>query len=420
MKRGFLILVAIALALFAAAIAPVFKSDPGLVRLHFLGWTVETTLLVLVFAILLVWFLVWLAVRMWKMPAETARRMREQRSLRQLEKGLLALTEGDWVTAERALEKSASAHGRTTARYLAAAEAADGQDASDRAEWYLEQADTRNRKQKFLVDLTRARILVSNGQYAEAQPVLESLLKSRRKHPQVLELLARVYDETGDWASLQKILPVMLKTGVVTEDRVQEMKQHAAISSLEKSRNGESLKSSWQELPKAIQSSPEVLLAYAEKAIALGGPGLTEEVLRRALNREWNSVLLIPYGEPGPDDTSRRLKQCEKWLQEHEDDHWLQLALGRLCAREELWGKARHHMIRSLEIEPTVAGYDSLGQLLERKGELETAMACFRNALRMNQGKDPLPLPGDQARLGAPAGTGATPMENNTEAPAQP
>ena len=72
----------------------------------------------------------------------------------------------------------------------------------------------------------------------------------------------------------------------------------------------------------------------------------------------------------------------------------LHLTLGRLCAREELWGKARHHMIRSLEIEPTVGGYDSLGQLLERKGELEIAMACFRNALRMNQGKEPLPLPG--------------------------
>ena len=73
--------------------------------------------------------------------------------------------------------------------------------------------------------------------------------------------------------------------------------------------------------------------------------------------------------------------------------------MGRLCAREELWGKARHHMIRSLEIKPTVPGYDSLGQLLERKGELEVAMACFRNALRMNQGKDPLPLPGSIARL---------------------
>ncbi len=75
--------------------------------------------------------------------------------------------------------------------------------------------------------------------------------------------------------------------------------------------------------------------------------------------------------------------------------------MGRLCAREELWGKAREHLIRSLELEPSVAGYDSLGQLLERKGELEVAMACFRNALRMNQGKQPEPLPTDSLRLPA-------------------
>ena len=116
MKRVFLVIVAVGLALFAAAIAPVFKSDPGMVRIHFLDWTVETSVLVLLLAIVLLWVLVWVLSRLWKMPAETARRVREQRALVQLEKGLLAFTEGDCVTAEKALEKSASSHGRTTAR----------------------------------------------------------------------------------------------------------------------------------------------------------------------------------------------------------------------------------------------------------------------------------------------------------------
>ncbi len=403
MKRSFLVLIAIALALFAAAVAPVFKSDPGLVTVHFLGWTIETSVLVLLLAALALWLIAHLIIRMWRMPARTARRMREQRALSQLEKGLLALTEGDWSTAEKALEKSASSHGRTTARYLAAAQAADGQDAGDRAEWYLEQADTRNRKQRFLVELTRARILTANGEYAEAIPILEELHKRRRRHPQVLELLSRCYDETGQWESLQRLLPVMQKAGVVNADRVEELKQHAAVSGLKQYRDPEALKAGWRGLPKVMQRSPEVVKAFAEQAIAIGGAGMAEEVLRSALKREWNSALLIPYGEPGSDDISRRIKQCEKWLPDHPEDPWLHLVLGRLCAREELWGKARHHMIRSLEIEPTVGGYDSLGQLLERKGELEIAMTCFRNALRMNQGKEPLPLPGDQAKLASPS-----------------
>lgn len=402
MKSAFLILIAIVLALVAAALAPVFKADPGLVQIHFQGWTIETSMLVLALAVLLLWILVWLVIRLWKMPAETARKVREQRALAQLEKGLLALTEGDWSTAERALQKSASTHGRTTARYLAAAEAAGGQEAEDRAEWYLEQADTRNRKQKFLVELTRARILMTNGQFENARPILEDLQRRRKKHPQVLDMLSRCYTELGEWEPLVKLLPVMLKARLLDDQKASELKQKAAIVELQRSKDAEALQTDWRALPKIMQRDNDLVLAFAERAIQLEAPELTEDVIRNSLKREWDSRLLVPYGEPGPDDTSKRLRQCEKWLSDHPEDHWLHLALGRLCAREEIWGKAREHLVRSLELEPTVAGYDSLGQLLDRKGELEVAMACFRNALRMNQGKDPLPLPGELARLEAP------------------
>jgi HemY protein len=402
MKIAFLVIVAIALALLAAAVAPVFKGDPGLVHIQFHGWTVEMSVLVLVLGLVVAWLLLSLIVRLWRMPAETARRIREQRAMVQLEKGLLALTEGDWSTAERALQKSASSHGRTTARYLAAAEAADGQDASDRAEWYLEQADTRNRKQKFLVELTRARILVANSQFEEARPILEEMQSRRRRHPQVLEMLARCYRELGDWDALLKLLPAMQKAGVVDDGQAAELRQHAAAASLKRSRDRSELESRFRSLPRQMQRSSEVAAAFAEQAQRLGLPELTEEVIRNSLKVAWESTLLIPYGEPGADDTALRLRHCEKWLQTHPEDHWLHLALGRLCAREELWGKARQHMIRSLELEPTVLGYDTLGQLLERKGELELSMACFRNALRMHQGKDPQPLPGGQVKLEAP------------------
>jgi HemY protein len=402
MKTAFLVIMAVALALLAAALAPIFKSDPGLVQIHFRGWTLETSVLVLALALVLAWLLLWLMIRLWRMPAETARRIREQRSMVQLEKGLLALTEGDWSTAERALQKSASAHGRTTARYLAAAEAADGQDAGDRAEWYLEQADTRNRKQRFLVELTRARILVSNGQFEEARPILEQMQSRRRRHPQVLDMLSRCYRELGEWDALLKLLPAMQKAGIVDEEKAADLRQQAVVADLERCRGEDDLLARFRSLPRQMQRSAEVAGAFADQALQLGAPELTEEVIRNSLKVEWVSSLLIPYGEPGPDDGSRRLKQCEKWLQSHADDHWLHLALGRLCAREELWGKARQHMIRSLELEPTVLGYDTLGQLLERKGELELSMTCVRNALRMSQGKEPVPLPGEQVKLQAP------------------
>lgn len=404
MKRSFAITVIILLVLLAAALAPMFKSDPGLVQVHMFGWTIETSVLVLVLAVLLVWLVGALLLRLWRLPSEAARRMGEKRALAHLEKGLLALTEGDWRTAERALEKSTNAQGKTTARYLAAAQAADGQDESDRAEYYLEQAEGGGRKQRFIVSLTRARILCGNGRYFDARPILEDLQSRRRRHPQVLELLTECYRELGDWDGMQRILPILKKASIVDDERAEELSVQSAASKLRQCQDIETLTASWQSLNKPTQRYSEVVRAFAERAIELGGADQTEQILRASLKREWNSALLIPYGVPGPEDATVRLKQCEKWLKMYPEDSMLHLALGRLCAGEQLWGKAREHMIRSLELEPSVTGYDSLGQLLERMGELETAAACFRNALRMNQGKQPEPLPSDPAKLTSPDG----------------
>lgn len=405
MKRSFAIWVIILLALLAAALAPMFKSDPGLVQIHMFGWTIETSVLVLGLAVLFVWLVGALLIRLWRLPTEAARRIGEKRALAHLEKGLLALTEGDWRTAERALEKSTNAQGKSTARLLAAAQAADGQDETDRAEWYLEQADGGGRKQRFIVALTRARILCGNNRYTEARPVLEDLQSRRKRHPQVLELLSECYRELGDWDGMQRILPAMRKAGIVDAERADELSLRSAVSKLRQCQELDALSASWQSLNKPTQRITEVVRAFAERAIELGGPDRTEAILRASLKREWNSALLIPYGVAGPDDASMRLKQCEKWLKMYPEDAMLHLALGRLCAGEQLWGKAREHMIRSLELEPSVTGYDSLGQLLERMGELETAAACFRNALRMNQGKSPEPLPSDPAKLTPPEST---------------
>jgi HemY protein len=232
MRNAFLLFFALFLALLAAALAPVFLADPGLVQIRFRGWTLEMSVLVLILGILLLWLLLYFVIRIWSLPAETARKVREQRAMKQLEKGLLALTEGDWTTAERALQKSTSAQGQTTARYLAAAQAADGQDAPDRTEWYLEQATSGGRKNRFLAELTRARLLTENGRHEEALPILEELRRRRKRHSQVLELLSRCYRALGRWQSMQAILPVMQKAGLIDLQRAQTLKNQAAVAQL--------------------------------------------------------------------------------------------------------------------------------------------------------------------------------------------
>ena len=402
MKRSLLLLLILALLLVAAGLAPLFKSDPGHVLINFGDWTIETSVLVVVAALLIAWFGLYLAIWFWRMPLVTARKMREQRAFKQLEKGLLALTEGDWSSAEKALEKSASAQGRTTAQYLAAAQAADSQDAHERREYYLEQADSGGSKKRFLVELTRARMLLANGNRATALPILQDLYKRRRKHPQVLELLSRCYRELGEWDNLQAMLPAMLKAGVVDDDQAQALKEEIAVKKLRTVANAEDLQATWKRLPRAMRRRSAVVDAFSVGAAGLDRSDLAEPVIISSLNDDWNPALVLRYSDLAANDKSKRLNQCEKWLKKHPDDAGLHLALGRLCAEESLWGKAREHMIKSLELEPSSLGYDAFGQLLQRQGELEPALACFRNALRMTQNKNPEPLPTVTERLSAP------------------
>lgn len=401
MKRSFLLLLILALLLLASALAPLLKSDPGHVLINFGDWTIETSVLVLVSALLILWFAVQLAFWFWRMPVETARKIREQRAFKQLEKGLLALTEGDWKTAEKALEHSASKQGRNTAQYLAAAQAADGQDAHDRREYYLEQADSGGSRKRFLVELTRARMLLDNGSRAAALPILQDLYKRRRKHPQVLELLSRCYRELAEWDQLLALLPALRKAGILNDEQADQLEQEIAVNKLRSVSSVEDLQSAWKKVPRAMRETAALVEAFAIGAAKLERTDLAEPVIRASLRHEWNPALVLRYGNPAADDRIIRLKQCEKWLKQHPEDAGLHLAVGRLCAGESLWGKAREHMVKSLELEPSSLGYDAFGQLLERQGELEPAMACFRNALRMNQGQSPKPLPTGTARLSA-------------------
>lgn len=402
MKRPVLLILALAALLLAAALAPVFQDDPGLVQIHFMDWTIETSVLVLVGSFVLLWAIVHSLVRLYRLPAETARRVSERRALVQLEKGLLALTEGDWKAAEKALHRSTSAEGRNTARYLAAAQAAHGQDAMDRSELYLEQADSGGRKRKFLVELTRARMLMANGRRAESLPILRDLQSRRPGHPQVLELLEQCLRELGEWDELQVLLPTLLKKDVLNDEQAEALQIQIAGHKLADAADAEALQAAWKSLHRSMRRNPQVIEVYAERAGRLERADLAEPVLRAHLKQTWNPKLVLRYGDPGAGDAAQRLKHCERWLQSHPEDAALHMALGRLCAGQELWGKSRTHLVQSLEIEPTAAGYDSLGQLLERLGELESAMVCFRNALRMTQGRAPLPLPADAARLTPP------------------
>ena len=392
MKAALLILTVLGLMILAVALAPLFKNDPGYVLIQFLDWNAETSVLVLLLGVIGVYLLIRLAVWLWYWPTRTARQVRELRAQRQLEKGLLALTEGDWRSAEKALSRSGNQRGQETVKYLAAARAAQGQDDIEGRDAYLSKAEAGDVKNRFLVQLSRARFLVGNGDIGGAIPILEGLHKRRSRHPQVLEMLSRCYRELGDWQRLRKMIPALKKAGLIQPEDATELEQLAAKHELNSSNDIGILQERWRKLSTTLKSTPGMAKAFSSRAIDLEAPSAAEPVLRAALKKQWGKPLVRLYGHFAEKDLGQRISQCEKWLKVHPNDATLHLVLGQLCYEDKLWGKAREHLQTSLKLEADSDAFEAYGQLLQRHGEIEAAMQCFQNALLLKAGKKPLEI----------------------------
>jgi uncharacterized protein HemY len=83
-------------------------------------------------------------------------------------------------------------------------------------------------------------------------------------------------------------------------------------------------------------------------------------------------------GEP-----ARQIEQAEGWLKDHSQDPALLYALGVLCARAELWGKAQTCFEASLALEPAWRTEVALAELFVKLARNDEANAHLAAALRL-------------------------------------
>ncbi len=392
MKRLILIIGVLAALVLAALLAPRLLADPGFVSIDVGGWRIQMSLLTLIGAVLVLWVLMSLIVGLLRLPGRLIKRQKDQRSRRQLENGLLALTEGDWQTAERELSKSLAYRG-TTAGYLAAAQAAQGQsDQAGRDRW-LKLADTRFGKRHFVTDLSRARLLVGEGRLDEAVPVLESLHLRKPRHAGVLRLLLQSYQELDRWRDLRLLTPALRKAGIIDQQRSDELATLAAAREMQAAPDVNALESASAALPRHSRSSRELVMAYARRASELGHPELGGRRLRKLLKQGLDRDALRLYAQVDDDERAARIADCEGWLLDSPDHAGLLQALGFLYLQDRQYDKARHCLEKSLDEQPDGEAYAALGRIHDRSGSLEAAAQCYRSALRLSQGRGPTPLP---------------------------
>ncbi len=390
----FLLWLALLVILVLGAVL-LLRDDPGYLLLRYGDWSMETSLVVGAVAAIAGAFLGWLSLRLllwlWRLPRAMKRRRRQRRRDRARKltgKGLLDLAEGRFEQSEQALLKLIDAVENPLINYLAAARAAQQQGKYDQRDEYLKAAHEANPEAEIAIGVTQAELQLAAGQTERALATLTHLRSVAPKHDYVLKLLARVYFQLEEWSKLCELLPEVRKKQLFRSDKLEgiELKAYTGCLNEAARLGGDALDRAWSKIPKAIQSHPDLLLHYIDLVERHHQDSRqVEQIVVKAINQEWNPRLVDFYGRLESADGNAQLATAEKWLQEYGNSPALLLALGRICKRLALWGKAQNYLEASIGIEPTPAACLELAELLGggEVGESDKACAYYQQGLKL-------------------------------------
>ena len=372
--------------------------DPGYVLVRLRGWRVETTVVAALAIVLLAWAILtglWRLIR-WPFGAMTRRHRRVSRQ--RLGSGLVALMEGRHGEAERDLERAARLDVLRGPALLASAEAASRRGEPARA---LEALNRAGQAAPQAARVVRARVLRRDGKPAEALALLTPEADSGSLTPGGWHELALAALATGDTRRALSALEPLHKSGALGSQRYGALETQVLIAAIQAAPDGQALNALWSQLGKGQRRAPAVIDAYARRAAAFGLALPAMDELESALRREWSPQLAQTWGALEGDDVEARLRRAEAWLDAHPNDPGLLLALGRMCVRQQLWGKARTYLERSLAIAPSAGAWEAMGDACIGQGDIPLAQRCYRNALALGRGDATVELPRD-SRLSHP------------------
>lgn len=394
----------VALALFAL-------NDPGHVILNIRGYTVETSVALLILVSIVVFIVLYYVIRLISTsrhaPAKISgwiRRRQRDKAQKSLLRGLLALTAGEWENAEQALLSHVSHCDKPALNYIAAARAAQQQGAHERRDRYLKTAHQLDPSAATAVSITQAELQLNQGQYEQALATLKRLHAETPRNRLILKLLAHLYLKLKDWERFIELLPTVRKYRVIGEKDCNHWQQQAHLHlliSAGKTQERRYVSESWQRVPKPLRHDPELVAEYARQLAACGDIDEAIRIIDQQVSQHASSgPLMRLYGQLQGSQVLTQLVHAERWLNEEHETPELFLTLGQLAIANEMWAKARDYLKRAVALNAGPQAYQLLGLVLTELGEVEAANDTYRLGLDIvahqtgEQGRPHTQLPG--------------------------
>lgn len=312
------------------------------------------------------------------------RRMQLERARAKHDAAVIALLEGRYGRTRKLAEEALSIPQSTGLAALVGARAAMETRDFDAAGVLLSRADAQVSALAVPRLMLEAEIKLAQRQPIEALAVLRALKKEAGMHTAALRLELRALQGAGRYAEIPALVDQLVKRKAYGADEAEHVRAAAHAGALGALRgDAAGLRAYWNKLSEGEQRQPRIARAAAESFLALGADRDAAEILAQSLDRHWDPAQVELFAQCRAPDSTWQLEQAERWLQAHDRDATLLHALGTLCLRQQLWGKAQTYLEASLALAPSHRVHLALGELFGRLGRDAEANAQFTLALRM-------------------------------------
>ncbi len=232
--------------------------------------------------------------------------------------------------------------------------------------------------------MIEAEMKLEQARPAEALATLAALRKEAGSHTAALRLELRAMQGAGRYAEIPPLVDQLVKRKVYGASEGEHLRAAAHAEELAALANSAAgLRAYWNNLSENERRMPKIAGAAAKSFMALGGDREAAEILAKSLERDWDSALVVLYAHCRTADSTRQLGEAERWLTHHNQDPALLYALGILCQREQLWGKAQTYLEASLALDDDYRTHVALGELFARLGRNDDANAHLAAALKL-------------------------------------
>lgn len=344
--------------------------------------------LLLLGAFALLYLLVRLASRISQLPAEV-RESRRQRNIERArtkqDSALVALLEGRYGKARQYADEALAVSQSTGLPALLGARAAIDMRDFDRAHAFLARPDAGVASLTVPRLMLEADMALEQGQPGEALDRLAELKREAGLHTAALRLELRALTAAQRHAEIPALVDQLVKRNVYDAAQGDLLRASAHAAALVSYRHDAAgLRAYWVRLSDADRVNTKVARAGAAGFLAVGGDREAADIIVRCLDRQWDAALVVLYVKCHTGDATRQIETAERWVDAHSQDAVLLYALGLLCERESLWGKAQTYLEASVALDDHWRTRVALGELHAKLGRLDQANAELARALKLS------------------------------------